>query len=570
VPTASDIEWFKREFGPEIRARADGTPFTVDMLAAIACQETGYIWSGLRRRGLSTPDVLKLCVGDSIDGKADGTGRRAFPKTRSELELRADGANMFAIARQALVDMSTYVQGYGKAVQNPNKFCRGYGIFQYDLQHFVSDPRYFLDRRYEQFGDSLAKCIAELSYAQRRVGLAGRASLTESEMTMVAIAYNRGSYKPTQGLKQGHFDGQRYYGEAFVDYLRLAKTVAEPGRTADLPAPANGEAIISPPTTPAAAGDRYLVDTRVSHLRVRSEPRIDRRRPRANVIRELPDGHPVRAVGTAQVNGFLEIETSFQGALIRGYASTKYLRKVRAVPADAIASPPQPLGSIPEAHLARKAGSVTRRTDPAGAYSLNEPNQPGRTATTPEKLRAELAGIIEWLAVELARHRRYAGGGGKTFCNIYTHDYCHLAGVYLPRVWWNGPALQRLATGQAVKAIYGQTVDELRANDLFRWLRDFGQAFGWRQTGTLTKLQAEVNEGAVGLIVARRRIDGRSGHIVAVVPETDTQRARRDGAGEVVSPLQSQAGVTNFRYGYGRPRWWQGDEFAEHAFWIHA
>jgi hypothetical protein len=28
-----------------------------------------------------------------------------------------------------------------------------------------------------------------------------------------------------------------------------------------------------------------------------------------------------------------------------------------------------------------------------------------------------------------------------------------------------------------------------KGNDLFRWLRDFGPRFGWRQTGTLTKLQ---------------------------------------------------------------------------------
>ena len=62
----------------------------------------------------------------------------------------------------------------------------------------------------------------------------------------------------------------------------------------------------------------------------------------------------------------------------------------------------------------------------------------------------------------------------------------------------------------------------MRANDLFRWLRDFGPRFGWRQTGTITKLQQEVNQGAIGLIVARRKEDGKSGHIVAVVPETET------------------------------------------------
>ena len=121
-----------------------------------------------------------------------------------------------------------------------------------------------------------------------------------------------------------------------------------------------------------------------------------------------------------------------------------------------------------------------------------------------------------------------------------------------------------------MKPHYGKTIDEQRANDLFRWLRDFGEQFGWRQTGTPSKLQLEVNQGAVGLIVARRNEDGRTGHIVAVVPETDKHRARRNAAGEVIIPLQSQAGSTNFPYGTGKLELWRGDQFAESAFWLHA
>src|SRR5262249_5911588 len=103
-----------------------------------------------------------------------------------------------------------------------------------------------------------------------------------------------------------------------------------------------------------------------------------------------------------------------------------------------------------------------------------------------------------------------------------------------------------------------------------RWLRDFGARFGWRQTGTLTKLQQAANQGAIGIIVARRKEDGRSGHIVAVVPETAEKRAKRDASGEVVAPLQSQAGARNFRYTTGGLNWWKGGQFAESAFWLHA
>ena len=82
-------------------------------------------------------------------------------------------------------------------------------------------------------------------------------------------------------------------------------------------------------------------------------------------------------------------------------------------------------------------------------------------------------------------------------------------------------------------------------------------------------MQTEVNQGAIGLIIARRKEDGRSGHVVAVVPENEEFRAIRNTNGEVTAPLQSQAGSTNFRYGR-KKGWWEGAQFAEHAFWLHA
>ena len=108
------------------------------------------------------------------------------------------------------------------------------------------------------------------------------------------------------------------------------------------------------------------------------------------------------------------------------------------------------------------------------------------------------------------------------------------------------------------------------SNDLFQWLRAFGPRFGWRQTGTLTKLQTEANIGAIGLIVARRVDDGRPGHIAVVIPETSDANAKRDESGEVIAPLQSQAGATNFTRSTGRLNWWTQPVFADNGFWLHA
>lgn len=570
MPTADDILWFKQQFHSKVAAAVAGTPFTLDMVAAIACQETGFIWQVLRKRQLSVKRILELCVGDTIDSSG---GRRAFPKTKTDLVAEPNGQQMFEIAREALVDMAKHINGYKSAVAKPNKFCHGFGIFQFDLQFFLTEPDYFLQKRYADFDASLAKCIGELANASRRIRMQGNATLTDLEMAAVAIAYNTGRFNPARGLKQGHFNGTKFYGEQFFDFLRLSETVALGEESpASLPAPEPGTAAVPPPSPVEATGPFYEVDVRDSPLRLRREAEVDADDPTANVIARLPDGHIVRAVTNKKVNGFLEVETSLLGAHHRGFASAQFLKLAPGTDSVRVETPePEPPTSgIVAVTMPRSAGSVTRRTAIAGAHSLNEPNQPGRKGATPDELRAELAAIIDWLAVDKAAHLRYQPRKGMTFCNIYTHDYCHLAGVYLPRVWWTPGAIEALASGREVQPRYGQTIDEQRANDLSRWLRDFGLRFGWRQTGTLSKLQLEVNQGAIGLIVARRREDGLSGHIVVVAPETNDHGARRDGAGEVIAPLQSQAGVTNFSYGTGRLNWWKGDQFADSAFWLHA
>jgi len=232
MPTADDAFWFKSQFQPAIDKAVAGTPFSVDMITAFACQETGEIWPALRRQGLPTSRILELCIGDTIDASPTGGGRRAFPKNKAELMQAPQGDGMFAIARQGLVDMASYIPAYRGAALRPDKFCHGFGIFQLDLQFFKTEPDYFLSRRYADFDTALAKCVGELKAALKRIGWQAKTSLSDAEMAGVAIAYNTGRYDPAKGLKQGYFDGRKYYGENYFDYLQLAKSVRFPAAEA--------------------------------------------------------------------------------------------------------------------------------------------------------------------------------------------------------------------------------------------------------------------------------------------------------------------------------------------------
>jgi len=221
----------------------------------------------------------------------------------------------------------------------------------------------------------------------------------------------------------------------------------------------------------------------------------------------------------------------------------------------------------PETHRVGAGGGADR----AQREHQQGPRDATRSASASSASRVQaLTDIIEWLDVENTAHERYKPvTNGPTYCNIYAYDYCFLAGVFLPRVWWTSKALVDLAAEKSVVPSYGATVNEINANTLFVWLKDFGADFGWRRTASLEEMQDAANEGKVAIICAAHKKPNRSGHIVAVVPETSSNKAeRKDGL--VVKPLQSQAGRTNRNY--QTDTWWirLAVNYREHGFWINA
>ncbi len=314
---------------------------------------------------------------------------------------------------------------------------------------------------------------------------------------------------------------------------------------------------------PAIPGGEFTHEVIATQLNLRSEPRVSAR----NRIGTLAQGTPLVRLGPAREAGWSRVRVMLNGRMVEGYVATRYLKAIRGPVVD----PPMPAPeqALPVAHLPEGRRDITRARDGGRAYPLGEPRLP-RRGPTPGAARADsLLAIAAYLAADAPAHLRYQPKGGTTYGNIYAYDYCYLAGVYLPRVWWTGRALGMIHEGEEVDVRYGESVRELTSNTVHDWLEDFGSAFGWQRVLDLDELQAAANQGDACIVVAQRTDLNRSGHIAAVVPESETVRAERSDAGEVKVPVQSQAGQQNYRASTAPGRWWTSARFRAFSFWRH-
>ncbi len=201
MATADDIRWFKEQFHEEIEAATASTLFDLDMLTALACQETGEIWPILRKnRSLSKAQIVALCVGDTLD---EDKGRRAFPRNKAALVAAPKGQAMFDIAHQALVDMAVHIPSYRAAARNANKFVHGYGVWQFDLQFFKNEPEYFLERRYEKLEATGKRSLRGFIRLARTVAVPGRTPAIPPPGPGNAGGCQRGSPRPHHRPAEG-------------------------------------------------------------------------------------------------------------------------------------------------------------------------------------------------------------------------------------------------------------------------------------------------------------------------------------------------------------------------------
>jgi hypothetical protein len=290
-------------------------------------------------------------------------------------------------------------------------------------------------------------------------------------------------------------------------------------------------------------------------LNLRSRPEI----APDNIVAKLGQGQIAQGDPTSSP-AWLQVTAG----TLQGFAASQFLKLAAAAPGPAPLPAPAPApGAVPpEVHfppsVSAALNSTSHRHAPLGALRVR-PRLAG--VSGPARI-ANLHGIVTEL--DVVRSMRYQPNT-QTYCNIYAYDFCYLAGVYLPRVWWTSKALLALAAGQPQGVIYDKTVRELTANALHRWLSEWGDDYGWQPCATMADLQARANTGDVCLITAERMDPSRSGHIVVVLPEVPGHLADRAGGG-INAPLQSQAGRVN--KSYFTSRWWMDSVmFRATGFW---
>lgn len=217
--------WMNNQFGADIEKALKGTPIPKKLVIAIGIQETYYIWAKIYKTA-SVNDVLAVCVGDTIDFPKR---KSAWPKNRKELEAHPKGKDMFALARAALLRLAKLNSGYSTAAKNPDKFCHGFGMFQYDIQFFRQDPDFFLLSKWATWEGTLGRGVSELKGKLVELYGSGKKTLSHDEAVFLGIAYNRGAARTkadmaTAGFKQGHKDSLGvYYGEHIDRNLRDMK-----------------------------------------------------------------------------------------------------------------------------------------------------------------------------------------------------------------------------------------------------------------------------------------------------------------------------------------------------------
>jgi hypothetical protein len=146
-------EWMDEKFGDKCKTAVEDTPFTKQLLYAIACKETGiYVYKWIKDN--LEEEILGRCVFDA-SGDVDRT-RGAFPKNTDAFVAKYGQPLANELIEEA--NRTRALRGWG-----PKRWVyAGYGIFQYDLQHILTDELFFRQKLWYNIDECVDRVMKEL------------------------------------------------------------------------------------------------------------------------------------------------------------------------------------------------------------------------------------------------------------------------------------------------------------------------------------------------------------------------------------------------------------------------
>jgi subtilisin family serine protease len=154
--------WLISNFQPQLADAVRSTPFTVPLLCAIACREAGIYWLPLTPHKPAA-EILGLCVYDA-SGDVAGAPRSAFPINTAQFRLT------YGDAFTGLLIDETNKARAARGLSAASMVYKGYGIFQYDLQHVRTDESFFRSKQWYSFTECVSRAVGELKKKYEATG----------------------------------------------------------------------------------------------------------------------------------------------------------------------------------------------------------------------------------------------------------------------------------------------------------------------------------------------------------------------------------------------------------------
>jgi hypothetical protein len=135
-------DWIMSNYGPVIEKTVSGTAVHPALVCAFVCKETASVWLDWITQ-LSPSEVLQRCVFDA-SGDMPGYPRLPFPRTTAQFRER------YGSLTDDLIAEANKTRRLRKIPTRPWLY-KGYGIFQYDLQHIEEDEEFFRKKMWYSF-----------------------------------------------------------------------------------------------------------------------------------------------------------------------------------------------------------------------------------------------------------------------------------------------------------------------------------------------------------------------------------------------------------------------------------